>query len=269
MGQAGTGRETVRRLQNVDPYEFEHFVGDLWEQDGWQTTVSQGSQDLGLDVEAVRTGTIDQKLAIQAKRYADDNKVGRPKVQRYHSLKQQDTDADAAVVVTTSTFTDTAEDWAGEHNVKLVDGSDLVDMIDRLGAHGLVDEYAPPASEIEGEAAADTTSGSESADTSASETSSESEPRKWLSYLFVGLLVQISGFVIAGVPSIIPSAPDQVLVGAALIGVVASPFLMGLDAHAQHKAGASYQPNRLFWPFTAFALPVITVAVYLWRREKR
>jgi restriction endonuclease Mrr len=91
----------------------------------------------------VQRGTIDQKIAIQAKRYSEGNKVGQPKIQQYYTLKEQDTDAVAAVVVTTSSFTKDARLWANEHNVKLVDGEDLLEMIERLDAHDLVEEYAP------------------------------------------------------------------------------------------------------------------------------
>ncbi|MFD1588535.1 restriction endonuclease [Halorientalis brevis] len=132
------------RMQNIDPYEFEHFVADLWEDRGWTTEVSAGSNDMGVDIEAHKSdGLVDQKLAIQAKRYADGNKVGRPEIQQYYTLKEQDTEADAAVVVTTSSFASTAEDWAREHNVKLVDGEDLVELIDEHDRHDLLDEYAP------------------------------------------------------------------------------------------------------------------------------
>ena len=138
-----TKSDLLARLRNIDPYEFEEFVADLWRQQGWEATVSQSSNDMGVDVIAEKTGMVDQKLAIQAKRYAEGNKIGRQDVQQYHSMKVQDATADAAVVVTTSSFSSPAEEWAGEHNVKLIDGSDLVDIVQEHNAHALVDEYAP------------------------------------------------------------------------------------------------------------------------------
>ncbi|WP_415381483.1 restriction endonuclease [Halosimplex sp. TS25] len=137
--------EDIRtRLQNIDPYDFEDFVADLWEDRGWETTVAQDSNDMGVDVVARKsTDLVEQKLVIQAKRYSDGNKIGRPKVQQYHSLKEQDAAADAAVVVTTSSFSKQAEEWAEKHNVKLIDGDDLLEIIEERRRYDLVDQYAP------------------------------------------------------------------------------------------------------------------------------
>lgn len=132
------------RLQNIDPYEFEEFVADLWELQGWDATATQASNDQGVDVVAQKDdGIVNQKLAIQAKRYSEGNKIGRDDVQQYYSMKVQDADADAAVVVTTSSFTTPAEEWAAEHNIKLVDAADILTVLEEENAQSLLDEYAP------------------------------------------------------------------------------------------------------------------------------
>lgn len=132
------------RLQNIEPYEFEEFVAELWELQGWDTTTTQSSNDRGVDVVAEKEdGIVNQKLAIQAKRYSQGNKIGRDDVQQYYSMKVQDADADAAVVVTTSSFTAPAEKWASEHNIKLVDSTDILDVLEEQNAQSLLDEYAP------------------------------------------------------------------------------------------------------------------------------
>jgi len=144
MTKAESAEDIRTRLQNIDPYDFEDFVADLWEDRGWETTVAQDSNDMGVDVVAQKsTDLVEQKLVIQAKRYSEENKIGRPKIQQYHSLKEQDAAADAAVVVTTSSFSKQAEDWADEHNVKLIDGDDLVEIIEERRRYDLVDQYAP------------------------------------------------------------------------------------------------------------------------------
>lgn len=135
-----------QRLRNVDPYEFEEFVAEVWELQDWKTSVSQASNDQGVDVVAEKNdGMVNQRLAIQVKRYSAGNKVGRGEIQKYHSMKVQDSSADAAVVVTTGKFTSQAEDWANEHNVKLIDGDDLVNILEENAPEGteLLDEYAP------------------------------------------------------------------------------------------------------------------------------
>ncbi|WP_187291529.1 restriction endonuclease [Haloterrigena turkmenica] len=136
--------ELLPRLQNIDPIEFEHFVADLWSRQGWETEVSTASNDEGVDIVADKqVGGVDHRQVIQVKRYSNGNKIGRPDVQQYYALKVQDAKADAAVIVTTSTFTSTAKEWASEHNVKLIDGDDLVELIQEQRAYDLVEEYAP------------------------------------------------------------------------------------------------------------------------------
>ncbi|MUV57383.1 hypothetical protein GJ632_08670 [Halogeometricum sp. CBA1124] len=134
----------LRRLQAMDDYEFEHLVGDLWEQQGWNTEVEQQSSDAGVDVRATQTSPYRRKVLIQAKRYGDKNPVSGPAVQQYAALKQQEPDTDESIIVTTGRFTGSAEDRAKELNVKLIDGEALVDLIDRLGAYNVVESYIGP-----------------------------------------------------------------------------------------------------------------------------
>jgi len=144
-GAAGAApdRERLReRLYDVDPFAFESFVADLWAAEGWETTVTDDRNDMGVDVVAERSGTVDQRLVLQVKRYGPDNPVGRPAVQQYHSMKAQDAAADAAVVVTSSRFTSDAREWAARQNVKLVDGDDVVDLV---VAHDMVDRLVADA----------------------------------------------------------------------------------------------------------------------------
>jgi hypothetical protein len=49
------------RLQQVDDYEFEHFMADMWERMGWQCEVSQTFADAGIDVTATKTTPYPQK----------------------------------------------------------------------------------------------------------------------------------------------------------------------------------------------------------------
>ena len=132
-----------QRLQEMGNYEFEHFVADLWERQGWTTTVSKESVDAGVDVTAVKETPYPQKQLIQAKRYGENTSVGGPAIQQYASLKHQQRDVDSVLVVTTSTFTRHAEERAEELNVKLIDGDDMVQLVHNLDAYDLIDEYAP------------------------------------------------------------------------------------------------------------------------------
>jgi restriction system protein len=135
--------DILSRIQQMDAYEFEQFIADVWARQGWDTTVSQASIDAGIDVTATKETPYPQKQLIQAKRYGPDTTVSGPEIQQYASLKQQESGVDSVVVVTSNRFTTHAIDRAHELNVKTVDGTDLVTLIERLNAHDLLDEYAP------------------------------------------------------------------------------------------------------------------------------
>lgn len=123
----------LEELRALEPYEFEHFVANLWEDKGWQTHVLPESNDYGIDVVATKSDPTPQKILIQAKRYAEDNRVGAPDVQQYRSLLEQEPDADSVVIVTTSSFTKQAQEIADRVNVKLVDGDALLKIVDEGG----------------------------------------------------------------------------------------------------------------------------------------
>ena len=141
--------QILQWLQEMDPYDFEHFVADLWQARGWETTVSQESVDQGVDVIATKENPFPEKQVIQAKRYSSGNTVGSPKVQQYSSLREQEDGADAAVIVTTSTFSRQAEDLGQKLNVKLVDSETLYRLLEETGRFDLVSKYALPPNELD------------------------------------------------------------------------------------------------------------------------
>lgn len=136
--------ELRRRLQSMDNYDFEHFIAELWERQGWDAEVEQQSGDAGVDIRATKSSPYEQKVLIQAKRYAEGNTVGGPEVQQYSALKQQETGVDKAILVTTSQFTASAEDRAADLNVKLIDGDGLIDLLEESDAYDIVAEYLRP-----------------------------------------------------------------------------------------------------------------------------
>ena len=101
-----------RRLQRMDPYAFEEFVGDVWEHLGWQTRVVGEPGDRGIDVVATNG---DEKQLIQAKRYGPNTTVGSPEVQQYASLRLQELAPELAVI--------------------LVDGEGLLDVLSEIEAY--------------------------------------------------------------------------------------------------------------------------------------
>ncbi|TKR27823.1 restriction endonuclease [Natronomonas salsuginis] len=128
-------------LQQMDPYDFEHFIADLWTRMGWQTDVSTASIDKGVDVTARKQQPYEQTTLIQAKRYGPNTTVGSPDIQQYASLSQQYNNVDKVVVVTTNEFTNQARELADQLNVKQIDGDDLASLVVEQDALDLVDDY--------------------------------------------------------------------------------------------------------------------------------
>lgn len=131
----------VSALQQMDPTEFEHFIADLWAQQGWSTSVTQASADRGVDVIAKKQNPFYQKHIIQAKRYSSENKIGSPAVQQYSSLLYQEDDVDAVIIVTTSSFSHQARSIAQDLNIKLISGEDIHDIVKNAGANDLLKKY--------------------------------------------------------------------------------------------------------------------------------
>jgi restriction system protein len=121
-----------RRLQKMDPYDFEKFVADVWTSLGWNTRVVGEPGDRGIDVIATDG---DAKQLIQAKRYGPNTTVGSPEIQQYASLRLQEDGVDTVTIVTTGSFSRQARELAPELDVVLVDGEQLLGMLDELEAY--------------------------------------------------------------------------------------------------------------------------------------
>jgi hypothetical protein len=121
------GEWTVEHCLAFDPYEFEHLVADLWAERRNTTSVTQASQDKGIDVIVRRPNG--RTLLLQAKRYRPGNTVGIVEVQRTAGLLVE-FPAARVLLVTSSSFTESARD-SGEtmEQVELVDGDRLTDML--------------------------------------------------------------------------------------------------------------------------------------------
>lgn len=130
------------KLRSISPGEFEQFVAAVWAHYGYQTAVSEAGRDRGVDIVATREYPYPRKEVIQVKRYGEDNPVSSPDVQQYSALREQE-DADLAVVVTSSRFTEDARAVASELGVEIVDADRLVSTVSADDLYHLLAEYAP------------------------------------------------------------------------------------------------------------------------------
>lgn len=134
--------ELLDQLRQIDEYDFEGLVADVWEEYGWNAEVTTGSRDRGIDVIAHKPRPFKQKVLIQAKRYNEENKVSSSEIQQYNSLRYQSNGVDTVVVVTTSSFSDAAKKMAADLNVKLVDGKSLCESISEVNSD-ILEDYLP------------------------------------------------------------------------------------------------------------------------------
>lgn len=123
-------RDMLDRLREIDPYQFEKIVNDLFERMGYggaTTTVKSG--DGGID------GVINQdelgldKIYVQAKRYAANSNVREPEIRNFIGAMSGDTSK--GIFVTTSSFDDKARKKAHDahHKIILIDGDKFVGLM--------------------------------------------------------------------------------------------------------------------------------------------
>lgn len=120
----GKTEPALSDLLAMEPFEFEHFIAELWRQRGYRTTVSQQSVDGGVDVVAKRRL---KKLGIQAKRYDPKNPVGVRTIREMAGVANRP-EYDGVAIATTSSFTRGALREAHVHGVGLYDGEQLVNL---------------------------------------------------------------------------------------------------------------------------------------------
>jgi len=119
-------QEFLRAIQDMDPYRFEKFIAEVWEQRGFETTVRAKNGDRGIDIIA-KDGQ--QKHLLQVKRYNSSNKIGSEDVRKYATLYQQVEDADHVELVTSGNFSDQALQLAGDLSVGTTNGEELFEIV--------------------------------------------------------------------------------------------------------------------------------------------
>jgi restriction system protein len=113
-------------LLGMDPFHFERHTMSFFDAAGFESWATRKSNDFGVDGFAIHP---DGLMIARCKRNSTDNKVGRPTVQQFKGVIEEQ-NALRGYIVTTSTFTEEAIDSA-ELSDKLV----LVDMDSLLRWH--------------------------------------------------------------------------------------------------------------------------------------
>jgi restriction endonuclease Mrr len=111
-------------LISLSPQQFEDTISELFKKLGYSIKQTPYSSDGGVDIIATHAK---KKYVIECKRYSKDNLVGRRDIQILHASKI-DNDAESAIFVTTSDFTNDAYQYAQRHNIRLINGEDLISI---------------------------------------------------------------------------------------------------------------------------------------------
>lgn len=120
-------RWSLAQLQQIEPYDFEKLLAQLFRRMGYAVEETQYSHDRGIDlIVRILNFGLSHSWIVQAKRYNEP--VGVKAVREYSSLRYRDR-VDGVIIVTTSDFTKEGQEEAAEHNVKLIDGNLLVEML--------------------------------------------------------------------------------------------------------------------------------------------
>lgn len=121
---------SINDVDLMDGHEFERFISLLFTKMGYQTEVTRGSGDQGLDVLAEKNGI---KIGIQAKCYT--NKVTNKAVQEI-SAALSHYNCSKGMVITNNYFTDSAVELAESNNIILWDRDLLKKKIEETFMEG-------------------------------------------------------------------------------------------------------------------------------------
>jgi hypothetical protein len=118
----------LEQIQQFDPIEFEQFVGYLYQQMGHTVWMTISSGDEGVDLE-LRKGR--QTTVVQCKQYSA--MVHQPVARDLYEAMMR-AGADRAALVTSGAISRSAEEWAQDKPLDLVDGYELLAMAHRTQA---------------------------------------------------------------------------------------------------------------------------------------
>lgn len=123
--------ESRPNLMDLNPFEFEHLIANLFKQIGLETKLTRSSRDGGVDVVAFDTRPVlGGKVVIQAKRYR--NTVGVSAVRDLYGTMLNE-GANKGILVTTSGYGPDAFDFAKDKPIELVDGGQLLYLLEQAG----------------------------------------------------------------------------------------------------------------------------------------
>lgn len=118
-------QQTLDRLKQLKPNEFEEYIGHLYSKLGYSTRINGGSYDGGVDVIVEKNGV---KSLIQCKRY-NTNTVSVHDVRDFYGALTHNQANGKGIFITTNIFSQEAERFAEGKPIELIDGFKLIKLI--------------------------------------------------------------------------------------------------------------------------------------------
>ena len=126
-----SGLDTIPNIMDLNPFEFEHLVTNLFNRIGLETKLTRSSRDGGVDAVAYDARPIfGGKVVIQAKRYKNVVEVGAVR-DLYGTMMNEG--ANKGILVTTSHYGPDSYKFAKDKPIELIEGSVLLHLLDQQG----------------------------------------------------------------------------------------------------------------------------------------
>lgn len=124
------GKKQVQDLQKLTPTQFEEYIAVLFKSLGYETKVTGGRGDGGVDVEAVKDG---HTHYIQCKKFIT-SKVPVSAVRDFYGAIADRVDGGKGYFITTNVFTLDAEKFAEDKPIELIDKFKLMEYMQMVDA---------------------------------------------------------------------------------------------------------------------------------------
>jgi len=144
-GRTITNTELRAKLRELDDGEFTQLVADLWEAQGWSTTVFSATKQVVYDIVAMREEPEQQRLLLWTEHRPGDEQLGPRAVERCATARDSSQGAETATLVTNALPRTAAEQRAEGLEVTVIDGQDLVELLRFEGFLDRLDHDAPSA----------------------------------------------------------------------------------------------------------------------------
>lgn len=111
-----------------DPYQFETFCKDLYEERGYIAKQTSKSKDGGYDLLIKKDG---KTYIVECKCYQANHVISRPQLQKLAGANQI-VKADGMIFITTSSYSSDAVNFAKQTNIEIIDGEKLLSLVKKI-----------------------------------------------------------------------------------------------------------------------------------------